>query len=104
VETLAARREKIGRTYFSKVLALDDFRVNNGELLFDDLAVKYKYASARNTTWRGANSTMRAEPSNRCRGKHHSVCRGDLLPLRHRAMLPQQFALQRTAEKNITVY
>jgi hypothetical protein len=40
-KTLAGRRDRIGRTYFSKVLPLDNFRVQNGELEFDDLAVKY---------------------------------------------------------------
>jgi hypothetical protein len=43
VTTLAQRRDKIGRSYFSKVLPLDSFRVRNGELLFEDLAVQYKF-------------------------------------------------------------
>ena len=37
--TLAARRDKIGRTFFSKVLPLDNFRIENGELHFDDLGM-----------------------------------------------------------------
>jgi hypothetical protein len=41
--TLEERQNKIGRTYFSKVLPLDGFRVHNGELRFDDLAVKYGF-------------------------------------------------------------
>ena len=41
--TLGERQNKIGRTYFSKVLPLDGFRVHNGELRFDDLAVKYGF-------------------------------------------------------------
>jgi hypothetical protein len=41
--TLAQRRDKIGRTYFSKVLPLDSFRVKDGELIFEDLAVRYKF-------------------------------------------------------------
>jgi len=43
VTALAQRRDKIGRAYFSKVLPLDSFRVRNGELLFEDLAVQYKF-------------------------------------------------------------
>lgn len=42
-QTLIARRDKIGRTYFSKVLPLDDFRVRNGQLEFTDLAEKYGF-------------------------------------------------------------
>jgi len=47
IDTLAKRRDKIGRTFFAKVLALDHFRVENDELLFDDLAVKYGFRSPR---------------------------------------------------------
>jgi len=46
-KTLAARRDRIGRTYFAKVLPLDNFRVQNSELQFDDLAVKYGLARRR---------------------------------------------------------
>jgi hypothetical protein len=41
-KTLIQRRDKIAATFFSrKVLAVDDFRVENGELRFDDLGVRY---------------------------------------------------------------
>ncbi len=43
--SLIQRRDKIGRYYFSKVLPLDDFRVENGELRFVDLDVKYGFNS-----------------------------------------------------------
>jgi hypothetical protein len=43
--TLAERRDKIGRTYFSKVTPIDQFRVVDNELLFEDLAVKYRFRS-----------------------------------------------------------
>ena len=36
---LIARRDKIGRTYFAKVLPLDRFQVRDGQLAFEDLAV-----------------------------------------------------------------
>jgi hypothetical protein len=47
VTTLEKRRDKIGRTFFSKILPLDHFRVVNRELLFDDLAVQYGFQAAR---------------------------------------------------------
>lgn len=40
--TLAQRRDRIGKAYFSKVLPLDSFAVKNGRLIFEDLAVKYE--------------------------------------------------------------
>src|SRR5205823_13594036 len=50
--TLAARRDKIGRTFFSKVLPLDKFRVENAELRFDDLAAKYGFRTVEQYTVR----------------------------------------------------
>ena len=44
--TLARRRDKIGKAYFVKVLPLDSFRVSDGQLLFEDLAVKYNFRAA----------------------------------------------------------
>ncbi|MGH9628116.1 MAG: hypothetical protein ACRD7E_07220, partial [Bryobacteraceae bacterium] len=45
--TLSRRRDKIGRTYFSKVFALDNFRVVDGTLQFDDLEVKHNFIGSR---------------------------------------------------------
>jgi hypothetical protein len=47
ITTLAERRDRIGRTFFSKILPLDHFRVDNEELLFDDLAVRYGFHAPR---------------------------------------------------------
>jgi hypothetical protein len=47
VKSLMGRREKIGRTYFSHVLPLDNIRIQNGRVVFDDLGVKYGFAPAR---------------------------------------------------------
>jgi hypothetical protein len=44
-KTLAERRDKIGRAYFSKVTPIDHFRIDEGELQFEDLAVKYRFRS-----------------------------------------------------------
>ena len=38
VRSLAGRRDRIGEAYFSQVLPLDNFRVENDELAVDDLA------------------------------------------------------------------
>ena len=40
VRILMERQKKIGQTWFSKVLPLDNFRVNGGRLLFDDLGAQ----------------------------------------------------------------
>jgi hypothetical protein len=64
IRTLCERRDKVGRTFFSKLLPLDDFRIENGELLFDDLSVVYGFHSARRfqVQWsRFDNSTGRHE-------------------------------------------
>jgi hypothetical protein len=45
--TLTDRRNRIGKTYFNRVLPLDGFRVNGNTLAFDDLGVKYGFAEAR---------------------------------------------------------
>lgn len=42
--TLIERRNRIARTYFGKVLPLDGFRVEDGTLAFDDLAVRHGVA------------------------------------------------------------
>ena len=40
-EYLIARRDKIGEVYFARVLPVDEFRLSDGQLEFEDLAVKY---------------------------------------------------------------
>lgn len=41
--TLIARRDKIGRTFFSDVLPLEEFRVEGDRLSYEDLAVHYGF-------------------------------------------------------------
>ena len=48
VKTLCERRDKIGRTYFAKVLSLDNFQATGGELRFDSLQTKYGFQATRN--------------------------------------------------------
>ena len=44
---LIKRRDRIGEVYFEKVLPLDDFRVEGGELQFEDLGVKHGLVRSR---------------------------------------------------------
>ncbi|QOY91485.1 hypothetical protein [Paludibaculum fermentans] len=52
-KTLAERRDRIGRVYFTKVLALEQFSVDGGVLKFEDLAVKFNFVQPRqyDTAW-----------------------------------------------------
>ena len=47
---LIERRDRIGATYFAKVLPLDNFEVRDGQIHFDDLAVKHGFAEPRQYT------------------------------------------------------
>jgi hypothetical protein len=53
VECLIQRRNKIGRTFFAKVLPLDRFRVEANTLAFEDLGAKHGLYPARRyqPTW-----------------------------------------------------
>ena len=46
-DCLIKRRDKIARAWFSKVLALDRFRIEDGRLAFDDLSALYDAGAAR---------------------------------------------------------
>jgi hypothetical protein len=61
VATLSERRDKIGRTFFSKLLPLDHFRVVNRELIFDDLALQYGFHAQRRyrLQWAAFNNDTR---------------------------------------------
>lgn len=45
VRCLIERRDKIGRAYFRKVLPIDRFQVQGGELVFEDLAARHALPS-----------------------------------------------------------
>ena len=42
-DSLIERRDRIGRHYLTKLLPVDDFRIENNELKFTDLTVKYGF-------------------------------------------------------------
>src|SRR5437016_10486790 len=54
---LIARRDKIGKAYFEKVLALDGFVVAQGQLRFDDLSTRLDIR-AGTTVCNGPPSTI----------------------------------------------
>jgi len=47
---LITRRDKIGKTYFARVLPLDRFEVHNDRLEFEDLSAKYGFGAPRQYT------------------------------------------------------
>jgi len=47
VTCLVRRRDKIGKTFFSKVLPLDRFEIQSGKLEFEDLEVRYGFVPER---------------------------------------------------------
>lgn len=63
-KALAERRDKIGRAYFQKVLSIDHFRVEEGQLSFKDLSFQYGFTGQRlfQYSWgRYDNAARRAE-------------------------------------------
>src|SRR5262245_55456985 len=69
-DSLIERRNRIGRTYFARVLPLDDFEVRGGELVFTDLAVRYGFAEPRRyrVEWRLFDDAA-GEPGNLIRSE-----------------------------------
>jgi hypothetical protein len=57
-DTLIARRDKIGKVYFGKVLPLDRFAVENGQLVFHDLAQEHglEVKAPLHVTWAQFNN------------------------------------------------
>ncbi|PYT28306.1 MAG: hypothetical protein DMG57_15210 [Acidobacteria bacterium] len=45
--TLVERQQKIGKVFFEKILPLDHFQVEGGNLKFEDLAVTYRFQAPR---------------------------------------------------------
>jgi hypothetical protein len=61
VRILVERQQKIGRTYLTQLLPLEEFRVTDGKLAFEDLAVKYGFAQPRSYTISWSNFDNEAE-------------------------------------------
>lgn len=65
IECLLKRRDKIGRTYFAKLLPLDKFAISDGRLTWVDLSEKYGFGGAGPVTIRWStfdNESERATP------------------------------------------
>src|SRR5262249_16024909 len=71
--TLAERKNKIGRTFFLKILPLDHFRVENENLLFDDLAVRYGFHPQRSyvVEWSAFDNNAQKHDANQGCGTTH---------------------------------
>jgi hypothetical protein len=63
VECLVKRRDKVGRAYFAKVLPLDKFTIENGEIVWEDLGAKLNYlpASDVNLQWSSFDNATSAK-------------------------------------------
>ena len=61
VKCLIERRNKIGRTYFARVLPLDRFRISDGRLEFEDLGVAYGFVPSRRVSIRWSRFDNPAE-------------------------------------------
>ncbi len=102
--TLAKRRDKIGKTYLSKVLSLDSFQVQNGRLRFEDLAVRYSFGPALKyaVSWsefdneNGILKPLREETSFRLPSRLFSLMEGGYLAARIHALSDDR--------KAVTVY
>ncbi|MGH9814465.1 MAG: hypothetical protein ACRD5F_01505 [Candidatus Acidiferrales bacterium] len=61
VRYLCERRFRIGRRYFRQVLPLDEFRIEDGQLKFEDLAAKYDIDPSREYTAQWSRFDNRAQ-------------------------------------------
>ena len=100
---LIERRNKIGETYFSRVLPLDAFRINGDRLEFEDLQVKYGFINGRDYTLRWSRFDNDSET-------HATIAAAASLTLPaelQRAEMGSYFAatiLGEDKEKTVTVY
>jgi hypothetical protein len=94
VDSLIERRHRIGRTYFARVLPLDDFAIVGNELRFTDLAVKYGFAAARSirVDWSGFDNQA-GKPTMRVGAE------GVAVPAEVTSLPPGSYAVARLAEE-----
>lgn len=98
---LAERRDKIGRAYLMDVLPLENFRISNHRLVFEDLAVTYGFASPRNyvASWRVGNRSEQAV----LRSTQLSLTR-PVEASRGASYVPVEFTIPSVPDKSVTVY
>ncbi len=103
VKCLIERRNKIGETYFARVLPLDGFRVNGDRLEFEDLQVKYGFMNARDYTVRWSRFDNDSETHAAIAAASSSVLPGEV----QSAEMGSYFATTIRGddqEKTVTVY
>ena len=100
---LIERRNKIGKTYFARVLPLHGFRVHGSRLEFDDLEVRYGFVPSRDYTFRWSRFDNLAETHSPLEGATTALLPGEI----ESAPTGSYFAAEITGEdkaKTVTVY
>lgn len=73
IECLIQRREKIGRTYFARVLPLDQFRIHQGALAWDDLSQIHGYGGSGNLQIQWSNFNNQTEQETLIEGAQSTI-------------------------------
>ena len=78
-ECLIKRRDKIGKTWLARGLALDGFRVEQDRLAFEDLAAKYKVSLTRSYSvqWSEFDNTTREKRPIESAGNSFAIPAGE---------------------------
>jgi hypothetical protein len=103
VKCLIERRNKIGRTYFPRVLPLDRFQVQGERLVFEDLAAKYGLSSAQTHTVQWSQFDNKGEQKTSLDGETNFTIPKEL----KKAALGEYFAADihgDDPDKTVTVY
>ncbi len=103
-KVLAERREKIGRTCFSKVLPLDNFEVVEGTLHFDDLAARYglSHPVSYRVDWLRFNN--QTQQSDAISGQASFALPAEVLSAGENTYFAAQISAPQDDRKTVTVY
>jgi hypothetical protein len=103
-KVLESRRDAIGRAWFSQVLPLEDFRISDSRLVFDDLAVQYGFSSTRQYRFdwfRWLNEAQRRED---VPASDNSALPNTLKSVAVGSYIGCRITLDRAGEPAVTVY
>jgi len=103
-KVLKSRRDAIGRAWFSQVLPLEAFRIVEGDLTFDDLAVQYGFSSPNQYQFNWFVWHNEAQQK-----KEVSASRGTALPDTLKSLAVGSYigcrvALEHADKRSVTVY
>jgi hypothetical protein len=103
-KVLKSRRDAIGRAWFSQVLPLEAFRIVEGDLTFDDLAVQYGFSSPSQYQFNWFVWHNEAQQK-----KEVSASRGTALPDTLKSLAVGSYigcrvALEHADKRSVTVY